>query len=104
MECLNKDCKITSLKERLLTCWLCEKHEHLKCLGFNGKHFDIITDRKYGLRWSCDNCRSLEVDFYRRKAIWRHRRCVHPCQSFQVKFQVLMNSQRLKLHLLNPYP
>lgn len=65
MECLNKDCKITSLKERLLTCWLCEKHEHLKCLGFNGKHFDIITDRKYGLRWSCDNCRSLEVDFYR---------------------------------------
>lgn len=64
MECVYK-CNITNLNERVLTCWLCDKHGHLKCAGFTGRHFDLITDRKNGLRWACINCRSLEVDFYR---------------------------------------
>ncbi|XP_058985094.1 uncharacterized protein LOC131805650 [Musca domestica] len=65
MDCSNKNCKITSFKERLLTCWLCDKHEHLKCAGLNGRHFDVLTEReKYGLRWACIGCRPLEINFY----------------------------------------
>ena len=65
MACLYKNCKITNENERFITCWLCENHGHFKCAGFTGRQFDVITDRKNGLRWACINCRSLEVDFYR---------------------------------------
>ncbi|XP_061396152.1 uncharacterized protein LOC133331793, partial [Musca vetustissima] len=62
MACLYEGCTITSTTERLITCWLCDKHAHFKCAGFNGRLFDKISDRNNGLRWACG---TYEVDFYR---------------------------------------
>lgn len=66
MECVAKKCSVTNIyDDAFLTCWLCDCHAHVKCAGFMGRHFDKITSRESGLRWSCWNCRDYEVDFYR---------------------------------------
>lgn len=60
-----KNCKANSSKERLISCWLCDNVSHLGCAGFNGRHYDVICDRNKGLRWSCWDCRQLDIDFYK---------------------------------------
>lgn len=66
MECIAKKCSSSnSTHGYFLTCWLCDGLAHVKCAGFNGRHFDWITSKNSGLRWSCWNCRGFDVDFYR---------------------------------------
>lgn len=66
MACVAKKCSVTNIYEdAFLTCWLCDCHAHVKCAGFMGRHYDKITSKESGLRWSCWNCRDYEVDFYR---------------------------------------
>lgn len=66
MECIAKNCSVTNIYDGcLLSCWLCDGHAHVKCAGFNGRHFDKIAAKESGLRWTCWNCRELDVDFYR---------------------------------------
>lgn len=65
MDCLYDNCNTSGKTERYITCWLCEEHAHIKCAGFNGRHFDKIVDRSNGLRWSCPKCRALDIDFYK---------------------------------------
>lgn len=66
MACVYLNCKVKSNSDQqLLSCWLCDAHAHWSCAGFNGRTFDTIIDRSKGLRWSCLNCRTLDVDFYR---------------------------------------
>lgn len=66
MACVYPTCKLKAdSDQQLLCCWLCDAHAHRSCAGFNGRQFDVIIDRSKGLRWSCLNCRDIEVDFYR---------------------------------------
>lgn len=66
MACSYEHCKVKSNSDQqLLSCWLCDALCHWSCAGFNGRIFDTIIDRSKGLRWSCLNCRSLDVDFYK---------------------------------------
>lgn len=65
MPCSYNGCKLENSKERLISCWLCDNLSHLCCAGFNGRHYDAICDRNKGLRWSCWDCRQLDVDFYK---------------------------------------
>lgn len=48
-----------------LSCWLCDCHAHVKCAGFNGRHFDKITAKESGLRWTCWKCREFDIDLYK---------------------------------------
>lgn len=64
MSCSIEDCKVKN-EHRLLMCWLCEKYVHFQCAGFKGRDFDRIVDRSNGLRWSCSNCRSFDINFYK---------------------------------------
>lgn len=63
MECVFEKC--TTVSDRLITCWLCDGNAHLKCAGLNGRHYDKIVESSSGLRWSCPNCRKIDIDFYR---------------------------------------
>lgn len=66
MACLYANCKVkNNSDQQFLCCWLCDAQAHWSCAGFNGRTFDVIVDRSKGLRWSCLNCRDLDVDFYR---------------------------------------
>lgn len=66
MACSYINCKVKSNSEQqLMCCWLCDTQAHASCAGFNGRQFDMLTDRSNGLRWSCVNCRTLDIDFYR---------------------------------------
>lgn len=66
MVCVAKNCTVTNIYDGcFLTCWLCDGHAHVKCAGFNGRHFDKIASKESGLRWSCWDCRQFDVDFYR---------------------------------------
>lgn len=66
MECVAKICTVRNVYDGcFLSCWLCDSHAHVKCAGFNGRHFDIITAKESGLRWTCWKCRDFDVDFYR---------------------------------------
>lgn len=66
MRCVARNCTVTNVYDGcLLSCWLCDCHAHVKCAGFNGRHFDKITAKESGLRWSCWNCREFDVDFYK---------------------------------------
>lgn len=66
MECVAKNCTVRNVYEgSFLSCWLCDSHAHVKCAGFNGRHFDFITAKESGLRWSCWKCRDFDVDFYK---------------------------------------
>ena len=52
------------INERLISCFICDNFMHLKCAGFNGRQYDFITDKTKGLRWSCFDCRDLQVDYH----------------------------------------
>lgn len=66
MTCMLKGCSVnTNSKERLISCWICDNVSHLCCAGFNGRHYDVICDREKGLRWSCWDCRKLDIDYYK---------------------------------------
>lgn len=66
MQCVAKNCSVTNVYDGIyLTCWLCDGHAHVKCAGFNGRHFDKIASRESGLRWACWKCRDYDVDFYK---------------------------------------
>lgn len=66
MACLYTKCKVRGNSDQpFICCWICDAHAHLSCAGFNGRQFDMITDREKGLRWSCVKCRSHDIDFYR---------------------------------------
>lgn len=66
MECVAKICLVRNVYDAsFLSCWLCDSHAHVKCAGFNGRHFDIITAKESGLRWTCWKCREFDVDFYK---------------------------------------
>lgn len=65
MECLFNKCSVTNVYDRFVSCWICDGHAHIKCAGFNGRQFDKISSRENGLRWSCWNCRAIDIDFYR---------------------------------------
>lgn len=64
MSCANSNCKISNDTERLLSCWLCDRGWHLKCVGFTGRQFDFISAGK-GLRWTCPNCRTIDMDLFK---------------------------------------
>lgn len=66
MECVAKICTVRNAYDGcFLSCWLCDSHAHVKCAGFNGRHFDVITSKESGLRWTCWKCREFDVDFYK---------------------------------------
>lgn len=66
MVCFYTNCKVKgNCDQQFLCCWVCDAQAHLSCAGFNGRHLDMISDRSKGLRWSCVNCRALDIDFYR---------------------------------------
>lgn len=93
MECVFDKCNVSDLSERFITCWLCDNNVHLKCAGFNGRHFDKFADTSNGIRWSCHNCRKLDIDFCRlykdtRKSILDLN---NDLSSFMSKFKLLEN-------------
>uniref|UniRef100_A0A1B0C6H1 Protein kinase domain-containing protein n=1 Tax=Glossina palpalis gambiensis TaxID=67801 RepID=A0A1B0C6H1_9MUSC len=48
----------------LFCCW-CNGSAHSKCAGFRGKQFDYINFCTYGLRWTCPNCRDMDVNVFK---------------------------------------
>uniref|UniRef100_A0A1A9WHF0 PHD-type domain-containing protein n=1 Tax=Glossina brevipalpis TaxID=37001 RepID=A0A1A9WHF0_9MUSC len=67
MDCLYTNCnsKTGTDYDRLLICWLCQRLGHPKCAGLTARAADAAVDSSKGLRWSCPECRSRDIDFYR---------------------------------------
>lgn len=59
MFCSLRSCAIES--DRVVNCWLCDSCFHIKCAALNARIFDAMNEGK-GLRWSCVDCRSTDVD------------------------------------------
>lgn len=66
MACCYANCTLNSERdgERMLACWNCDKHAHLKCAGISGRCFDIIQEGN-GIRWSCVKCRPIDVEIFK---------------------------------------
>ncbi len=64
MSCNFPNCNIKGESDRYVSCWLCDGLAHIKCAGLTGRILDSIIDCK-GLRWSCLNCRSIEIDLFK---------------------------------------
>lgn len=62
LRCLLPNCRVKS--DLFLNCWLCDGYGHFSCAGFSGRDFDKIR-KAGGLRWSCWNCRNLDVNFFK---------------------------------------
>ena len=60
-ECSNAKCNISSEKERYISCWLCEKFYHLKCVKITGRQFDTLGEGN-GFRWHCPSCKENDKD------------------------------------------
>lgn len=63
MECSNAKCSITG-NDRMVSCWLCTKHYHLKCSGLKARDADALDDPQKFLHWTCPCCRNISVEFY----------------------------------------
>ncbi|KAI9575267.1 hypothetical protein GQX74_013107 [Glossina fuscipes] len=66
MDCCFSNCKLRkSADELYLFCWWCDGSAHSKCAGFKGKQFDYINFSTHGLRWTCPNCRDMDVNVFK---------------------------------------
>lgn len=63
MDCLSTNCSISG-DERMVCCWLCLGHYHLKCSGLKPRDADALADKIKYLQWTCPNCRTISVEFY----------------------------------------
>lgn len=61
MFCNFRNCAVRGESDRLVICWLCDSFFHVKCAALNARIFDALSESK-GLRWSCEDCRSTDVD------------------------------------------
>uniref|UniRef100_A0A1A9X0V9 Uncharacterized protein n=1 Tax=Glossina brevipalpis TaxID=37001 RepID=A0A1A9X0V9_9MUSC len=67
MDCLYTNCNANtgSGYDCFLVCWLCQRLGHPKRAGLTGRAADAVVDSSKRLRWSCPECRSRDIDFYR---------------------------------------
>lgn len=63
MECSNINCVNTGT-DRMVSCWLCVKHFHLKCSGLKARDADALADPQKSLHWTCADCKNIKVEFY----------------------------------------
>lgn len=64
MNCLSDSCNVTGT-ERMVTCWLCIGHCHLKCSGLKNRDADALADSSKFLQWTCPKCRAIDIEFYK---------------------------------------
>lgn len=64
MECSNPTCSCTG-NDRMVACWLCVGHFHLKCCGLKARDADALADPQKFLQWTCPSCRKISVEFYK---------------------------------------
>lgn len=63
MECSHIKCGQRSINDdRFLSCFMCGKFAHLKCIGVSGLVLDACLAR-VGVRWFCHECDPMVVDF-----------------------------------------
>lgn len=43
MDCSNINCSVNG-SDRMVSCWLCFNHFHLKCCGLKGRDADALAD------------------------------------------------------------
>lgn len=66
MACIIKGCKIESDVERMICCWLCYGHCHIKCSGLRTTVAEAVSNcNQNGLCWRCPDCRQIGADFHR---------------------------------------
>ncbi|KAI9576263.1 hypothetical protein GQX74_015251 [Glossina fuscipes] len=66
MDCCFSNWKLRkSTDELFLFCCWCDGSAHSKCAGFKGKQFDYISFSTYALRWTCPNCRGMDVNVFK---------------------------------------
>lgn len=64
MNCVKKNCSITSDSERMLACWLCHNLCHFKCSGLSTLINEAVNNAE-GCGWFCWSCRKPAVEFFR---------------------------------------
>lgn len=64
MNCLNKNCKITSDTELMITCWLCHQLCHYKCTGYSTL-VNEAASKQEGIAYFCVLCRKPAVEYFR---------------------------------------
>uniref|UniRef100_A0A1A9VAI7 Uncharacterized protein n=1 Tax=Glossina austeni TaxID=7395 RepID=A0A1A9VAI7_GLOAU len=55
-----------SADELFLFCCWCDGSAHFKCAGFKGTQFDYINFSTCGLRWTCHDCRDMDVNVFKK--------------------------------------
>lgn len=63
MSCSKPNCRVTSDKDPMINCWLCNTVYHAKCVELTARTADNLREDK-GLRWCCSKCKVYDIQFY----------------------------------------
>lgn len=63
MSCYKPNCRVTSDKDPMVNCWLCNVVYHAKCVELTARTADNLREDK-GLRWCCSKCKIYDIQFY----------------------------------------
>ena len=63
MSCSKSNCRVTSDKDPMVNCWLCNIVYHAKCVELTARTADNLREDK-GLRWCCSKCKIYDIQFY----------------------------------------